>query len=158
MKKLTILTMLAMAVFGINSTLLAAEKQVVAGAGPSTKIVELFFEKFSTLPAAEPYEFVVPPKSTKHAGGIRCSSSNVFGRTGRPLNDKEKAMHKGEIFLAQIPVAVAVGKGVGVDTLNLSQLEKIFTGEISKESVPVIVLRSKTRLFDSQRRPGIKCL
>lgn len=124
-----LLTMLVMGSV-LSSSLMAAEKQVVAGAGPSTKIVQLFFEKFSTLPEGEPYEFLIPPESAKHAGGIRCSSNYVFGRTGRPLNAKEKEMNKGEIFLAQIPVAFAVGAGVGVDRLNMSQLEKIFTGQI----------------------------
>lgn len=129
MKKLIIAAILILTTFVMGSSLLAAEKQVVAGAGPSTKIVQLFFEKFSTLPDANRYEFKIPPKSAKHAGGIRCSSNYVFGRTGRPLNAKEKAMNKGEIFLAQIPVAIAVGPGVGVDTLDMGQLEKIFTGQ-----------------------------
>ena len=129
MKKLIIAVVLISTTFVMGASLLAAEKQIVAGAGPSTKIVQLFFDKYSTLPDADQYEFMIPPKSAKHAGGIRCSSSYVFGRTGRPLNAKEKAMNKGEIFLAQIPVAIAVGEGVGVDKLDMDQLEKIFTGQ-----------------------------
>ncbi len=68
----------------------AVEQQVVAGAGPSTKIVKMFFDEFSKIESGEGYEFVVPPKSIKHAGGIRASGKYVFGRTGRPLNEKEK--------------------------------------------------------------------
>ena len=129
MKRLIIAAILILTIFVMGSSLSAAEKQVVAGAGPSTKIVQLFFEEFSALPDSNGYDFKIPPKSAKHAGGIRCSSNYVFGRTGRPLNAKEKAMNKEEIFLAQIPVAMAVGSGVGVDRLDMDQLEKIFTGQ-----------------------------
>lgn len=129
MKKLLVTAIFILTSYGMASSLLAAEMQVVAGAGPSTKIVQLFFDKFSTLPDANGYEFKIPPKSAKHAGGIRCSSNYVFGRTGRPLNAKEKEMNKGEIFLAQIPVAIAVGEGVGIDSMDIGQLEKIITGQ-----------------------------
>ena len=129
MKKLIIAVVLILTTVVMGASLLAAEKQIVAGAGPSTKIVQLFFDKYSTFPDADQYEFMIPPKSAKHAGGIRCSSNYLFGRTGRPLNAKEKAMNKGEIFLAQIPVAIAVGEGVGIDKLDMDQLEKIFTGQ-----------------------------
>jgi ABC-type phosphate transport system substrate-binding protein len=146
MKKLIIATVLILTTVMMGASLLAAEKQIVAGAGPSTKIVQLFFDKYSVLPDANKYEFMIPPKSAKHAGGIRCSSNYVFGRTGRPLNAKEKAMNKEEIFLAQIPVAIAVGAGVGVDTLDMGQLEKIFAGqyknwkEVGGPDVEILVL------------------
>jgi len=108
-----------------------AEKQIIAGAGPSTKVVELFVDKFSSDPAATGIEFEVPPRSAKHAGGIRASSKYVFGRTGRPLNDKEKGMNKSEIPLARIPIAFASGTGANVSSLSLSQLEDLFTGKIT---------------------------
>jgi len=108
-----------------------ADKQVIAGAGPSTKVIQLFVDKFSSDPAATGIEFEVPPRSAKHAGGIKASSKYVFGRTGRPLNAKEKGMNKGEILLARIPIAFASGTGVNVSSLSLSQLEELFTGKIT---------------------------
>ena len=109
----------------------ANEKQMVYGAGPSTKIVELFFNEFEKQPSCSDYTFEVPPKSVKHAGGINASGKYLFGRTGRPLNDKEKAMNKEEIFLGQVPIAIAVGSGTGVTSLTMDQVEKIVTGQYS---------------------------
>ncbi len=102
----------------------AGETQVIAGAGPSTTVVQLFAKNLTV----DGYIFEVPPKSAKHAGGIKNSDEFIFGRTGRPLNDKEKAMNKAEIALARIPIAFAVGSDAEVSTLSLQQLEKVFTG------------------------------
>lgn len=114
----------------VVSPALCVEKQFIAGAGPSTKVVELFVKEFSGLPAAKGYTFEVPPKSSKHAGGIQATDYYVFGRTGRPLNAKEKALNKGEIFLARIPIAFVVGSNAGVSTLNVAQVEDIFAKKI----------------------------
>ncbi len=108
----------------------AQEKQVIAGAGPSTKIVQMFFEEFAKYPEGKPYSFEVPPKSIKHAGGIKASETYVFGRTGRPLNEKEKKLNKEEIFLARIPVSIVVGPDTGVTQLDMKQLEDIITGKV----------------------------
>lgn len=108
-----------------------ANRQVIAGAGPSTKVVELFFAQFRLQPSAAGYEFVVPPMSTKHAGGIRNSNGFLFGRTGRPLNEKERALNKEEIYLAKVPIAFATGEGINISTLTIPQLEQIFLGKIS---------------------------
>ncbi len=43
------------------STTAQAEKQVIAGAGPSTNVVQLFVEKFAIDPAVSDYQFTVPP-------------------------------------------------------------------------------------------------
>ena len=107
-----------------------AEKQLIAGAGPSTKVVQLFVEKFSNEPAASGYQFEVPPRSAKHAGGIKASSKWIFGRTGRPLNAREKGMNKGEIVLARIPIAFATGPDSGVSSLTMAQIEDLFSGRI----------------------------
>ncbi len=104
-------------------------EQVISGAGPSTKIATLFFKHFSTKPAVENYTFTIPPTSTKHAGGIKASSLYLFGRTGRPLKESEKALNKGEIFLAKVPVAFVTRDDVGVKVLTLKQLENIFLGK-----------------------------
>ena len=55
----------------------------------------------------------------------------VFGRTGRPLNEKEKAMNKGEIVLARIPIAFAAGPESGVTNLTVAQLESLFRRDIT---------------------------
>lgn len=107
-----------------------AEHLVISGAGPSTKIVGLFVKMFSKQPIARGYTFEVPPKSTKHAGGIENSDNNLFGRTGRPLNDKEKALNKEEIILARLPIAFVAGSKADVKILTLSQVQDIFTGKI----------------------------
>ena len=109
----------------------AVEKQIVFGAGPSTKIVELFFTEFEKQPACSGYTFEVPPKSVKHAGGIKSCEKYIFGRTGRPLNTKEKGMNKEEIFLGQVPIAFAAGAGVTIDSLDMDQLNKIITGKVT---------------------------
>lgn len=131
MQKSAIVTITLMLVFLSASVATATEKQVVAGAGPSTKIVQSFFAEFSTQPEAQGLSFVIPPKSTKHAGGIKCSDYNLFGRTGRPLNTKEKQMNKGEIFLARVPIAFVIGEGAGVKTLSITDLENIYTKKIT---------------------------
>lgn len=51
--------------------------QVIAGDGPSTTAVQLFVEKLGVLPQAKGYTFKVPPKSAKHAGGIRGSDKFI---------------------------------------------------------------------------------
>lgn len=104
-------------------------KQLVYGAGPSTQIVQLFFAEFEKTPSRGNYTFEIPPKSVKHAGGVKSSEKYLFGRTGRPLNEQEKSMNKGEILLGQVPIVIAVGSGTGVTALDMGQLEKIITGQ-----------------------------
>ena len=105
--------------------------QLVAGAGPSTKVVELFFAEFSKDPACKDYQFMIMPSSIKHRGGILSSNKYLFGRTGRPLNDEEKATGKAEILLGLVPISFAVGLETGVKEITLKQLEQIFIGEIT---------------------------
>ena len=109
----------------------SVEIEMVAGAGPSTQIVSIFFKEFSKLPAADGYEFLVPRRSTKHAGGILASGSYLFGRTGRPFNAEEKQQGKEEIFLAKIPISFVVGSRVGIKQITEKQLAAIYTGEIT---------------------------
>jgi len=109
----------------------AKETLVIAGAGPSTKVVSLFFENFQHQPAAQNYEFVVPEESIKHAGGIKHTYKNLFGRTGRPLNDAEIGYNRKEIFLAMMPIAFATGHEVKVPTISMRELEMIFQKKIT---------------------------
>ena len=137
------------------STSYAVEVQVIAGAGPSTAVVQLFAKTISSQPQVKKYSLRVPPKSAKHAGGIKGSNRFVFGRTGRPLNSKEKAMGKSEIFLGRVPVAIAVGSKVSVSTITLSQLKGIYTGSIinwkqvggSNNQISIIGREAKEALF-----------
>lgn len=114
----------------ISSNGYAKETLIVAGAGPSTNVVSLFFENFKKLSAAENYEFIVPRESIKHAGGIKHTYKNLFGRTGRPLNIAERNFKRNEIFLAMMPISFATGKEVKVSSVSMRQLEKIFRKEI----------------------------
>ena len=127
MKKIIQIVTLLTVGFIFTTMAAASEMIVIAGAGPSTKVVEKFCQELSTQPVAAGYTFEVPPKSVKHAGGIRASDVNVFGRTGRPLNEKEKAMNKDEVILARVPIAFAVGSDVGVTKLTIGQLEDIYS-------------------------------
>lgn len=104
-------------------------EMVIAGAGPSTKVVERFVEYLSKSEAAQGLTFSVPKKSIKHAGGIRSTEKNLFGRTGRPLNEKEKAGGVEEIFLAKMPIVFVAGAETGVSNLTIDQVCAIFTGK-----------------------------
>ena len=128
MKK--ILVVFCMLLLSIACVASAAEVQVVAGAGPSTKVVQLFVDQLSKQPAAAGYEFQVPPRSAKHAGGLKNTDSYIFGRTGRPLNAAEASRNKAEIFLARVPIAFAVGSNAGVASLTLEQLQKVFVKQV----------------------------
>ena len=109
---------------------LAQERQVIAGAGPSTRVVELFFNKFADQPIASDYQFSVPLKSTKHRGGIDNSDTYLFGRTGRPLNAQERGLGKDEIFLAMVPIVFVAGHGVRIQSLSMRELELIYRHKI----------------------------
>lgn len=117
--------------FFLLSPCYAKETVVIAGAGPSTAIVSLFFKHFAEQPAAKDYKFIVPHESVKHAGGIKHSFKNIFGRTGRPLNDKEKSFQREEIFLGKMPISFASGSEVTVSQISMRELERIFRKEIT---------------------------
>lgn len=159
MRKVVVLLAFCAFFLGFSAMAGAAELQSVAGAGPSTTIVQLFFDHFSQNPAAQNFDFKIPPRSAKHAGGIKNSDDFLFGRTGRPLNEKEKGMNKSEIILARVPIAFATGAATGVSRLSLSELEKIFTGQVSNwkevggaDAAIVLVGREKTEALFSVLR------
>jgi len=114
----------------LNTPAFAQNKQIVAGAGPSTKICKLFFAEFNQLDGINDYSFSVMDGSVKHKGGILNSDRYLFGRTGRPLTKAEKALNKEELFLAKIPIAFAKGLEVNVSQLSMEDISKIFTGKI----------------------------
>lgn len=124
---------LVMVLFCLLSTTAAGEEvnQIVAGAGPSTRVVELFFKEMSKQSVAKNYSFLVPRKSIKHKGGIENSDKYLFGRTGRPLNSSELALNKGEIYLAMVPTVIVGGSGVMVPSLSMRELERIYRKQIT---------------------------
>ena len=125
-----------------------AKSFVIAGAGPSTKVVELLAQEFGAL--HEGYTIIVPPKSIKHKGGLEwvTKSNRLFGRTGRPLSEKDREAFPTalELPIAGIKTAFAVGKELGVTTLTLEQWAKIYQGtiqnwkEVGGPDKPVILL------------------
>jgi len=131
MKQICTLLIIMFFTASLATTALASEEIMIAGAGPSTKVVQLFVDQFSKQKAADGYSFVVPPNSIKHAGGLNSTAKNLFGRTGRPLNQSEIATGKEEIFLAKVPIAFAVGNDGPISSLTLHQLEQIFTGKLT---------------------------
>ena len=114
-----------------SSAVYAKETIVIAGAGPSTKVVTLFFQNFAKQPAAQNYSFVVPEESIKQSGAIKHSFNNLFGRTGRPLNITEINYKRKEIFLATMPISIATGHGVDISKMSMRHLQEVFQGQIT---------------------------
>ena len=114
---------------GVSDVSAGNKKQIVAGAGPSTKIVTLFMELLSKTGVGKEYQFTVPENSIKHAGGIRSTKKYIFGRTGRPLNDQEKSRGFEELILGKMPIAFVAGRENGVQWLKIDQICAIFTGK-----------------------------
>lgn len=119
--------MIMAALLGCPASLQAEETIVIAGAGPSTVVVQEFFDSFATTPGAEGYTFVVPPRSIKHAGGLASTSENLFGRTGRPLTENERGDRLREIPLARIPLVFVIDPDVGLSALDKDQLVAVLT-------------------------------
>jgi len=143
----------------------AQQSQTVAGAGPSTKVVEAFVKLLAVDEAAQGYTFSVPPKSAKHAGGIKNAETSVFGRTGRPLSVSEKAAGVDEIFLAKMPISFVAGGQAGVRSLPLDQVCGIFTGRHTnwkevggKDRVIVIITREPTEALFLQLKDDVPCM
>lgn len=135
------------------------ETQLVLGAGTSTRVAQIFFERLSREPECRGYDFTVQERSTKHAGGIRASGKYLFGRTGRPLDADEKALGKFEIILARIPIGFAVGSNVGLDRISPGEIEAVFTRKITNwrelggaDGAIVLVGREKTESALSRLR------
>lgn len=129
----------------------ATQYQLVAGAEPSTKIAELFFQSFSKDPVCRDYVFSVMEKSINHKGGILSSDKFLFGRTGRPLSSAEKTLGKEEILLGKVPIVFAKGLETQTDRISLKQLELILTRKITNWkqvggiSAPILLVgREKT--------------
>ena len=109
-----------------------ATQFVIAGAGPSTKVVELLAQEFCAV--HEGYTIIVPPKSIKHRGGLEwvTKTDRLFGRTGRPLSaeDWEAFPTVIEYPIAKVKTAFAVRKDLGVTKLTLEQWTNIYKGTI----------------------------
>jgi len=143
----------------------AQQPQTVAGAGPSTKVVGAFVKLLAEDEAARGYTFSVPPKSSKHAGGINNTETYVFGRTGRPLSDSEKAAGVDEIFLARMPITFVAGGQAGVRSLSLDQVCGIFTGRYTNwkevggnDRGIVIITREPTEALFLQLKEDVPCM
>jgi len=124
-------------IFSMSFTVLAQESGdaksfVIAGAGPSIKVVELLAQEFSAV--HEGYKIIVPPKSIKHKGGLEwvTKSDRLFGRTGRPLSEQDKKTFPAvvELPIAGVKTAFAVSKGLGVTELTLEQWTNIYKGTV----------------------------
>lgn len=109
----------------------AGNSQVVAGAGPSTELTTLFFNAFNQRPECAGTTFTVMPGSIKHAGGLKNSDSQLFGRTGRPLSVEEKHAGKREILLGRATIGFAVGLETGVQKLQRDQLRALYTRKVT---------------------------
>ncbi len=115
----------------LTTAVYAKTTLMIPGAGPSTRVVAVFFEHFASTTTGSQYDYVVPPRSIKHAGGIAASDELIFGRTGRPLSQAEKGTTKDEIILARIPLTFVVGQAAGVKRMSLAELRGIISGKIT---------------------------
>jgi len=125
-----------------------AKSFVIAGAGPSTQVIELLAREFQAAHAG--YTIVVPPKSIKHAGGLAWATTGgqLFGRTGRPLSteDRDAFPTAVELPLARVKMAFAVSKELGVSALTLEQWTDIYTGtlgnwkDVGGPDMPIMLL------------------
>jgi len=106
------------------------ETIIIAGAGPSTTIVQKFFSVLANNPKANHLNFVVPSRSIKHAGGIKSADTNLFGRTGRPMTPEELGTTRKEIFLAGIPLTFVADPDLIIPELTIEDLTGIFTKQI----------------------------
>lgn len=110
---------------------IAEETIVIAGAGPSTVVVSDFFRLLDEDSLCGEYDFVVPERSIKHAGGIQASDTHLFGRTGRPLTRTELDGIRAEIFLARIPLTFVIDPNLGITEISLDQLKEILQGKVT---------------------------
>lgn len=143
----------------------AAGTEVIAGAGPSTKVVKEFVKLLAEDPRTQSFVFSVPEESTKHQGGIDSAGKNLFGRTGRPLDDREKASGYAEILLANMPIVFVAGAEAGVRQLTKGQVCDIFTGAITNwkevggnDRKVVLITREATEALFQELKKGLPCM
>lgn len=110
-----------------------SKEVTIAGAGPSTKVVELLAREFCAVNPG--YSISVPPLSIKHDGGLDwvAGKGMLFGRTGRPMSDQDRSKYGmlAEIPIAKIKIAFAVNKDLSVSKLSQEQLKGIYSGKIA---------------------------
>ncbi len=140
--------------FSASTDAMAGEqimKQKVQGAGPSSKVAQVFFKAFAKKKEAAGYSFDVEERSVKHAGGIRASNVFLFGRTGRPLSADEKSPGKKDLFLARAPVGFVAGLDAGVNSLSVQQVLSIYCrtvrswSEVGGADAPIYVTGRESR-------------
>lgn len=149
----------------LSVQLLGAELQVIAGAGPSTQVVTQFVKLLEKSDVGKKYQFRVPQKSSKHKGGLDNTAKFIFGRTGRPFNDKEKKMGLEELYLARVPITFVSGTETGVKEVSIDQICGLFTGkiknwkEVGGNDAPVIIFsREPTEALFLQLKRDLSCL
>lgn len=139
--------------------------EVIAGAGPSTRVVKDFVKILAADPRAKGYAFKVPEESAKHQGGLENTASFLFGRTGRQLNEQERSAGYAEILLAKMPIVFVAGAQAGVRSLTQAQVCSIFTGAVvnwkevggSDEKI-VLISREPTEALFQQLKKDLPCL
>lgn len=144
----------------------AAEKvEIIAGAGPSTKVVQEFVKLLAADPRTTSYAFMVPDESVKHQGGVDNANSFVFGRTGRALNEQERSAGYAEIFLVKMPIVFVAGADAGVRSLTADQVCSIYTGSVTNwkelggnDKRIVLVNREPTEALLQQLKRDLPCL
>jgi hypothetical protein len=143
----------------------AAGLEVIAGAGPSTKVVKEFVRHLAGDPRAQGTVFSVPEESTEHQGGIDSAGKNLFGRTGRPLDDREKAAGYAEILLANLPIVFVAGAEAGVRQLTKGQVCDIYAGTITNwkqvggsDRKIVLITREATEALFQELKRDLPCM
>lgn len=110
--------------------LAGAEELTITGSGNPEYLLGELAKAFNARQTQ--HKIIVPPSSGM-AGAIRDVSEGVtsLGRTGRPLNEAERA--KGLVYLplAREAVVAVAGAGVTLKGISSAQLVAIFEGKLS---------------------------
>ncbi len=109
---------------------------VIAGAGTSTEITTILAEQYGQIHPEQ--KIKVPPLSIKHAGGLQwvTEKGNLLGRLGRPISkeDLEQYPDVRSLPIAQVKIAFATQRQLGITQLTHEQFKQIYLGQINNWS------------------------
>lgn len=105
-------------------------KVVISGSSSVSPLMEKMIEAYKTINPNAQIELQTSDSTT----GVQNTINNTcdIGMASRALKDSEKSKGVKEITIAIDGIAVIVNKENPINNLTKSQVEKIFTGEVSK--------------------------
>ncbi len=150
MKKILGLVIISFFLFGISVYGLAEERIVIDGTGDCQALLRILAAAFEK---ANPGTKIEVPDSVGSSGGIRAAAEGRcdFGRTVRPLKEKEKVYNLIYKPFAISPVVFCVNPNVTVDGLTKEEVVGIFSGKITLWSE---LGGEKNKIYIVQREEG----